>query len=121
MRPFCESCVQSYLPLDHLGKFDGKADEGFFVGYSTNSKAFRVFNSRTRIVEENMHCLLGNQSNGSADHHSLLVQRISSNAGFQTIQEVNVVDLKTSIELPNDPNMPELEDIVYSDDDEGLV
>ncbi|GJT71095.1 ribonuclease H-like domain-containing protein [Tanacetum coccineum] len=27
--------------IDHLGKFDGKADEGFFVGYSTNSKAFR--------------------------------------------------------------------------------
>ncbi|GJW76366.1 ribonuclease H-like domain-containing protein [Tanacetum coccineum] len=36
-------------------KFDGKADEGFFVGYSTNSKAFREFNSRTRIVEENLH------------------------------------------------------------------
>ncbi|GKF76562.1 hypothetical protein Tco_0229032, partial [Tanacetum coccineum] len=32
-----------------------KADEGFFVGYSTNNKAFRVFNSRTRIVEENLH------------------------------------------------------------------
>ncbi|GKF49304.1 hypothetical protein Tco_0142555, partial [Tanacetum coccineum] len=29
--------------------------EGFFVGYSLNSKAFRVFNSRTRIVEENLH------------------------------------------------------------------
>ncbi|GJW18919.1 retrovirus-related pol polyprotein from transposon TNT 1-94 [Tanacetum coccineum] len=39
----------------HLSKFDGKADEGFFVGYSLNSKAFRVFNSRTRIVEENLH------------------------------------------------------------------
>ncbi|GJX75702.1 ribonuclease H-like domain-containing protein [Tanacetum coccineum] len=37
------------------GKFDGKADEGFFVRYSLNSKAFRVFNSRTRIVEENLH------------------------------------------------------------------
>nr|GEU90445.1 ribonuclease H-like domain-containing protein [Tanacetum cinerariifolium] len=37
------------------GKFNGKADEGFFVGYSLNSKAFRVFNSRTRIVEENLH------------------------------------------------------------------
>nr|GEZ27436.1 putative ribonuclease H-like domain-containing protein [Tanacetum cinerariifolium] len=37
------------------GKFDGKADEGFFVGYSLNSKAFRVFNSRTRIVLENLH------------------------------------------------------------------
>ncbi|GJT97795.1 putative ribonuclease H-like domain-containing protein, partial [Tanacetum coccineum] len=35
-------------------------------------------------------------------------------------QEVNVVDQKTSIELLNDPNMPELEDIFYSDDDEDV-
>nr|GEX78604.1 ribonuclease H-like domain-containing protein [Tanacetum cinerariifolium] len=41
--------------IDHLGKFDGKGDEGFFVGCSLNSKAFRLFNSRTRIVEENLH------------------------------------------------------------------
>ncbi|GJR49265.1 putative ribonuclease H-like domain-containing protein [Tanacetum coccineum] len=54
MRPF--GCPVTILnTIDHLGKFDGKADEGFFVGYSLNSKAFRVFNSRTRIVEENMH------------------------------------------------------------------
>ncbi|GKC08769.1 putative ribonuclease H-like domain-containing protein [Tanacetum coccineum] len=32
-----------------------EADEGFFVGYSLNSKAFKVFNSRTRMVEENLH------------------------------------------------------------------
>nr|GFA82479.1 retrovirus-related Pol polyprotein from transposon TNT 1-94 [Tanacetum cinerariifolium] len=38
-----------------LGKFDGKADEGFLVGYSVNSKAFRVFNSRTRIDQEALH------------------------------------------------------------------
>ncbi|GKD63746.1 hypothetical protein Tco_1305854, partial [Tanacetum coccineum] len=36
-------------------KFNGKADERFFIGYCTNSKAFRVFNNRTRIVEENVH------------------------------------------------------------------
>ncbi|GKA40331.1 putative ribonuclease H-like domain-containing protein [Tanacetum coccineum] len=54
MRPF--GCPVTILnTLDHLGKFDGKADEGFFVGYSTNSKAYRVFNSRTRVVEENLH------------------------------------------------------------------
>ncbi|GJU86476.1 putative ribonuclease H-like domain-containing protein, partial [Tanacetum coccineum] len=41
--------------LDPLGKFDGNADEGFLVGYSINRKAFRVFNSRTRKVEENLH------------------------------------------------------------------
>ncbi|GKE55228.1 putative ribonuclease H-like domain-containing protein, partial [Tanacetum coccineum] len=39
---------------DHLGKFDGKADEGFFVGYYVVSKAMRVFNKRTRIVEETL-------------------------------------------------------------------
>ncbi|GJX48049.1 ribonuclease H-like domain-containing protein [Tanacetum coccineum] len=29
--------------------------KGFFVGYSLNSKAFRVYNTRTRRVEENLH------------------------------------------------------------------
>ncbi|GKF95093.1 ribonuclease H-like domain-containing protein, partial [Tanacetum coccineum] len=54
MRPF--GCPITILNIiDHLGKFNGKADEGFFVGYSLNSKTFRVFNSRTRIVEENLH------------------------------------------------------------------
>ncbi|GJR58819.1 putative ribonuclease H-like domain-containing protein [Tanacetum coccineum] len=54
MRPF--GCYVTILnTLDPLGKFDRKADEGFLVGYSINSKAFRVFNTRTRKVEENLH------------------------------------------------------------------
>nr|GEV43183.1 reverse transcriptase domain-containing protein [Tanacetum cinerariifolium] len=54
IRPF--GCPVTILnTIDHLGKFDGKANEGFFVGYSLNSKAFRVFNSRTRIVKEKLH------------------------------------------------------------------
>ncbi|GJY68565.1 retrovirus-related pol polyprotein from transposon TNT 1-94 [Tanacetum coccineum] len=54
MRPF--GCHVTILnTIDHLGKFDGKADEGFFVRYSLNSKVVRVFNSRTRIMEENLH------------------------------------------------------------------
>ncbi|GJT61281.1 ribonuclease H-like domain-containing protein [Tanacetum coccineum] len=35
-------------------KFDGKKDEGFFVGYSLSSKAYRFYNTRTRKVEENL-------------------------------------------------------------------
>ncbi|GJR13563.1 putative ribonuclease H-like domain-containing protein [Tanacetum coccineum] len=187
--------------IDHLRKFDGKADEGFFDGYSINSKAFRVFNSRTRIVEENLHVqfsknipniagsgpnwlfdinaltksmnykpvIAGNQSNGNAgtkacddvgkarmetvpgkDYIILPLwptdlpfsqnSKSSPDAGFKpsrdnkkkdnvnntnnvnvaSINEVNDVGAKTSIELPDDPNMPELEDIVYSDDDEDV-
>ncbi|GJY87714.1 putative ribonuclease H-like domain-containing protein [Tanacetum coccineum] len=53
MKPF--GCPVTILNTrDHLGKFDGKADEGFFVGYSVVSKAMRVFNKRTRIVEETL-------------------------------------------------------------------
>nr|GFB84961.1 retrovirus-related Pol polyprotein from transposon TNT 1-94 [Tanacetum cinerariifolium] len=54
MRPF--RCLVIILNIiDHLGKFDEKDDEGFFVGYSTYRKAFRIFKSKTRIVEENLH------------------------------------------------------------------
>nr|GEV54219.1 hypothetical protein [Tanacetum cinerariifolium] len=54
MRPF--GCHVTILnTLEQLGKFDGKLDEGIFVGYSTNSKTFRVYNTRTRKVEENLH------------------------------------------------------------------
>nr|GEW33270.1 ribonuclease H-like domain-containing protein [Tanacetum cinerariifolium] len=54
MRPF--GCHVTILnTLDHLGKFDGKSNEGFFVGYFTNNKSFRVYNTRNRKVEENLH------------------------------------------------------------------
>ncbi|GJY67265.1 putative ribonuclease H-like domain-containing protein [Tanacetum coccineum] len=53
MKPF--GCPVTILnTMDHLGKFDGKANEGFFVGYSVVSKAVRVFNKRTKIVEETL-------------------------------------------------------------------
>ncbi|GKB40861.1 putative ribonuclease H-like domain-containing protein [Tanacetum coccineum] len=54
LRPFgCHVMILN--TLDHLGKFDAKGDEGYFVGYSLSSKAFRVFNKRTKKVEENLH------------------------------------------------------------------
>ena len=30
--------------VDHQGKFDGRADEGIFLGYATNNKGYRWFN-----------------------------------------------------------------------------
>ncbi|GJZ34434.1 putative ribonuclease H-like domain-containing protein [Tanacetum coccineum] len=189
MRPF--GCPVTILnTIDHLGRFDGKADEGFFVGYSINSKAFRVFNSRTRIVEENMHVQFSENTSNIArsgpnwlfDIDALTNSKSSPDAGFKPLGddekkvtgesgkkggdlskedesndqeqddnvnstnnintasdgnstnnvnvvsltvnaasiEVNLVGAKTSIELLDDPNMPELEDIIYSDDDEDV-
>ncbi|GJW42217.1 ribonuclease H-like domain-containing protein [Tanacetum coccineum] len=160
MRPF--GCLVTILnTIDHLGKFDGKADEGFFVGYSINSKAFRVFNSRTRIVEENLHVqfsentpnIAGSRPNWLFDIDALTKSvnykpvvttdspfsqssKSSLDVGFKPSGDdekkvteepreeggdsINAIGGKSSIELPDDPNMPALEDIVYSDDDEDV-
>nr|GEX61982.1 ribonuclease H-like domain-containing protein [Tanacetum cinerariifolium] len=37
---------------DHLGKFKGKANDGFLVGYAAHSKAYRVYNLSSKKVEE---------------------------------------------------------------------
>nr|GEX02601.1 ribonuclease H-like domain-containing protein [Tanacetum cinerariifolium] len=53
MKPF--GCLVTILNTrDNLGKFEGKANEEYFVGYSVVSKAMRVFNKRTMIVEETL-------------------------------------------------------------------
>nr|GEX96852.1 putative ribonuclease H-like domain-containing protein [Tanacetum cinerariifolium] len=105
-----KSCITRIENLvdtqDHLGIINGKADEGFIVRYSLNSKAFRVFNSKTRIVEENLH--------------------ISSTVNTAGTNGVNVVGENISIELQFDPNMPALEDVIIfdflsDDEDNGAV
>ncbi|GJY73782.1 retrovirus-related pol polyprotein from transposon TNT 1-94 [Tanacetum coccineum] len=54
IRPF--GCHVTILnTIDHLGKFEEKSDKGFLVGYSLNSKAFRVYNLETKRVEENLY------------------------------------------------------------------
>ncbi|GKF44610.1 hypothetical protein Tco_0131162, partial [Tanacetum coccineum] len=184
--------------------------------YFTNSKAFRVFNSRTRIVEENLQVqfsenisniagsgpnwlfdidaltnsmnyksvVVGNQSNGNAgtkacnDASKARIEIVpgkdyillpmwptdllfsqdsksSPDAGFKPLGEEeekdaedlgnkdsevpsteeprvyqekddnvsstnNVNTASNTINIVNDPNMPELEDIVYSNDDEDV-
>ncbi|GJT52272.1 putative ribonuclease H-like domain-containing protein [Tanacetum coccineum] len=52
-KPF--GCHVSILNTsDHLGKFDGKADEGYIVGYSASNRAYRVYNVPNKRVEETM-------------------------------------------------------------------
>nr|GEX53322.1 hypothetical protein [Tanacetum cinerariifolium] len=98
MRPF--GCPVTILnTLDHLGKYDGKADEGFLVGYSVNSKAFRVFSSRTRKVEENLH-------EKAVVHEYILLPFIPSNQPLSsTIQSsyVNAGDKPGDVDTGDKP------------------
>nr|GEX31120.1 hypothetical protein [Tanacetum cinerariifolium] len=192
--------------ISRKGKFDRKVDEGFLVGYSVSSKSFRVFNSRTHIIQETLHVNFlenkptgaGNQSNPSAgvqeqfdvekageesDEQYVLFlvwssgsmnpqntngddafdEKVPEFEGRKPESEVNVsqsssaqskkhndktkreakgnsyvglydagpsnaADSPThgkslyvdSSQLPDDPNMPELEDITYSDDENDV-
>ncbi|GKD75695.1 putative ribonuclease H-like domain-containing protein, partial [Tanacetum coccineum] len=56
------------------------------------------------------------RSDGNSTNNVNAVSSTINAAGI----EVNVVGAKTSTKLPDDPNMPELEDIVYLDDDEDV-
>ncbi|GJS89357.1 ribonuclease H-like domain-containing protein [Tanacetum coccineum] len=191
MRPFgCPVII--FNTLDHLGKFDGNADEEFFVGYFVNSKASRVFNSRTRIVEETLHItflenkpnvagsgpewlfnidtltksinykpiVAGNQSNGNAGtkacddageeenkdaedsenkdsevpstedprvnqkkdaniNNTNNINTISPTINVVSIKD-NAIDENIVYRCADDPNIPNLEEIVYSYDDEDV-
>nr|GEU38988.1 retrovirus-related Pol polyprotein from transposon TNT 1-94 [Tanacetum cinerariifolium] len=115
------------------GKFDGQADEEFFVGYSLNSKAFRVFNNRTRIVEENLHISDDGKKvdedprqeiEGKYQENEDNVNN-TNNVNATSTDEVNVVSANTNNELPFDLEMPALQDIStfnfssdHEDDDE---
>nr|GEV41200.1 hypothetical protein [Tanacetum cinerariifolium] len=110
------------------GKFDGKADEGFFVGYSLNSKAFRVFNSRTKIMKENLHVRFSENTPNNVGEEDRTnstnrVNTVTLNINAVSSSRVNAIGTNISIDLPPDPNMPSLEDIsIFKDshDDEDV-
>ena len=48
---------------DNLEKIDAKLDIRIFLGYSTSSKSFRVFNKRTMVVKEFIHVIFYESNN----------------------------------------------------------
>nr|GEZ73077.1 hypothetical protein [Tanacetum cinerariifolium] len=98
-----------------IGKFQGKVDEGFIVGYFVCSKAFRVFNSRTRIVQETLHVnFMENKPNvaGSGpawlfdidiltrtmNYHPVITEnQTNSNAGFQDTKKAGEEGTQTCV------------------------
>nr|GEU62381.1 ribonuclease H-like domain-containing protein [Tanacetum cinerariifolium] len=77
--------------FNHLGKFDAKRDEAYFVGYFMSSKAFRVFNKRTKKVEENLHVdflenkLIGKKINLMAMQKQIIVATSTTKAEYVAV------------------------------------
>nr|GEX22566.1 ribonuclease H-like domain-containing protein [Tanacetum cinerariifolium] len=78
--------------LSSLGKFEGKVDEGFLVGYRVSSKSFRVFNSKTRIVQETLHVnFLKNKPNvaGSGSTWLFDIDSLTRTMNYQPVNAGN--------------------------------
>ncbi|GJV12414.1 retrovirus-related pol polyprotein from transposon TNT 1-94 [Tanacetum coccineum] len=103
IRPF--GCPVTILnTLDPLVKFDGKADEGFLVRYSINSKAFRVFNTKTRKVKENLHVnFLENKPNvaGQGPNWLFDINSLTNSMNYQPVTAGNQTD-KNADEMDGD-------------------
>nr|GEV66595.1 ribonuclease H-like domain-containing protein [Tanacetum cinerariifolium] len=83
------------------GKFNGKATEVFLVGYYVNSKAFRVFNSKTRIVQETLHInFLENQPNvvGSGPKWLFDIDTLTQSMNYQPVVAGNQPNHNASIQ-----------------------
>nr|GFA18394.1 ribonuclease H-like domain-containing protein [Tanacetum cinerariifolium] len=90
--------------LDHIGKFDGKADEEFLVGYSLNSKAFRVYNSKTKKVEENLHVnFLENKPNvaGSGPKWLFDIDSLTNLMNYQPVNAGNRTNGLAGLDVPS--------------------
>jgi transposase InsO family protein len=56
---------------DDLGKLKAKADIGVFVGYCENSKGFRIWNRRTREIQETIHANFDELTQMASEQNSL--------------------------------------------------
>jgi len=70
LRVFGYKCFVSNNGKDSFGKFDAKADETIFLGYSLYSKAYRIFNKITLIIEEFVHVVC-DETNSIIQENSL--------------------------------------------------
>ncbi|KAH9769987.1 Integrase catalytic domain-containing protein [Citrus sinensis] len=71
---------------DNLGKFDPKFDVGIFLGYSNSSKAYRIYNKRTLVVEESMHVTF-DESNPSSTEKVVV-----NNDAVEELQKESSID-----------------------------
>ena len=69
LRAFGCVCFIHNNDKNNLGKFDAKSDEGFFLCYSSLSKAYKVLNNRTYLVEESVHVVF-NENNSEVGGNS---------------------------------------------------
>ncbi|XP_063942736.1 uncharacterized protein LOC135150383 [Daucus carota subsp. sativus] len=86
---------------DYLTKFDPKSSEGIFLGYSSNSKAYRVFNLKTLVVEESMNVAF-DEAKPPSKYIDLVDKEDAQQDGIENVIR-QFENLDVGISPPNNP------------------
>ncbi|KAJ9129110.1 hypothetical protein P3X46_034113, partial [Hevea brasiliensis] len=75
-------------------KFNSKTNKGIFLGYSTSSKAYRVFNKRTLVVEELMYVVFDEANPFGPRKDMCCDYDVVGNLDKLTLKDLNLVEFK---------------------------
>ncbi|GJS69964.1 retrovirus-related pol polyprotein from transposon TNT 1-94 [Tanacetum coccineum] len=93
---------------ENLDKMKEKGDPCVMVGYSTQSKGYRVYNKRTRLIVESIHIKFDEIKEMMSDHNSsdlapqrqeMSVENVSSGLNFSSVLYLKNITIQHSIKL----------------------
>ncbi|GJS92658.1 retrovirus-related pol polyprotein from transposon TNT 1-94 [Tanacetum coccineum] len=99
-----------YNHKDHLGKFNAKADDRYFLGYSSVSKAFKVYNTRRQQIEETYHITFDERDDPSRKYQVDSVVSYYIIPHGRSLTEITQENHVPEVIAPNEPAMPHTED-----------
>ena len=89
-----------------MGKFNSRSDEGIFLGYSSTSKAYRVYIKKTMKVMETVNVVIDESSNSSFEKFSEEIPKEILPLEPKEVQEI-VEQESISPSTPNTPSVVE--------------
>ena len=83
---------------ENLEKFDAKSDKGYFLGYSSTSKAYKVYNLRTKTVMESSNVVINDEVCSEA--------HLNNTAPVHSDEELMVLNDAVSVPSSSKPSTP---------------
>ncbi|WJX64415.1 hypothetical protein P8452_49197 [Trifolium repens] len=93
-------------------KLDPKSNEGIFLGYSTNSRAYRVYNSKTQVVMESVNVVVKDtplEKDDDIDQGAPVIDNVEQDVGASEHPSKQKSDEKTHEEDAETSTEPQVQ------------
>lgn len=88
---------------ENLCKFDRKSDEGIFLGYSSSSRAYQVYNKKTETVMETINVVVDDSPNAPCEWEVQIVEDGKEVAAKKTSEDLGKHSDTVGTEEPSTP------------------